>query len=89
LRRRRSASGFSLMRDILATQSVNMEMMIIWIDESGCGRPKRMGNMIAHSSQKVPAGRRYRMTFLRLSKTSRPYSMQTTILEKDSKRTWF
>src|SRR5271170_3749809 len=57
-RRSKSASGFSLMSDKLATQSVNIEIMIISIEDRGCGRPKNTGNRIGQSSQKVPAGRR-------------------------------
>jgi hypothetical protein len=47
-----------LMSDILAIQSVNMEMIIISIEDRGCGSPKKMGNKIGQSSQNVPAGRR-------------------------------
>jgi len=43
---------------MLATQSVNIEMMIISIEDKGCGSPKKTGNKIGQSSQKVPAGRR-------------------------------
>jgi hypothetical protein len=98
-RRRRSASGFSLMRDILATQSVSIEIIIISMDDRICGRPKNTVNNIGHNSQKVPAGRRYKITFFKLSYTSLkisktdskgkslPYSIQTTMEENDSKRT--
>ena len=57
-RRSKSASGCSLMRDRLAIQSVSIEMMIISIEDNGCGRPKNTGNRIGQSSQKVPAGKR-------------------------------
>jgi hypothetical protein len=44
------------MSDMLAIQSVNMEIIIISIEDRGCGRPKKMGNRIGHNSQNVPAG---------------------------------
>jgi hypothetical protein len=46
------------MRDMLAMQSVSMEIIIISMEERGCGRPKKIGKRRARSSQKVPAGRR-------------------------------
>ena len=73
-----SLSGASFTSANDGLRSVNIQMIIIKNAESGSGRPRKKLANIGNSSDQLPAGSRYSVTFLRLSDTSRPVSMAVT-----------
>lgn len=62
-------------------------MSIIWMLDRICGRPKKKERRTGQSSLNEPAGKRYTIVFLRLSKHSRPRRSASTKEEKDSSST--
>ncbi len=55
------------------------QMTIIRKGDSGSGIPSKTLTNTGNNSDQDPAGKRYNITFLKLSNTSRPFSIATTI----------
>ncbi len=55
------------------------QITIIRKGDSGSGIPSKTLTNTGNNSDQDPAGKRYNITFLKLSNTSRPFSIATTI----------
>jgi hypothetical protein len=58
------------------------QITIIRKADNGSGVPSKTLTTTGHISDQEPAGNRYNITFFKLSNTSRPFSIATTIDEK-------
>lgn len=58
------------------------QITIIRKADSGSGVPSKTLTKTGHNSDQDPAGKRYNITFFKLSNTSLPFSIATTIDEK-------
>ena len=58
------------------------QTIIIKKADNGSGTPSRTLTNTGHNSDQDPAGKKYNITFFKLSNTSLPFSIATTIDEK-------